>query len=63
MISEHERLAAFRRDLEQQEQVSTDPEWVRRQMDKHQYSRTFCIVLAFIGALAAYGILLAVASI
>lgn len=63
MLSEQERFAAFRRDLERQIPCSTDPAWVRAQIGQHQYSKTFIIAVAFIGFLAGWGIFAAVASI
>ena len=60
MVSEHERLEAFRRDVA----ASTDPQWVREQLGHpHQYSRTFCLCMAIIGALAFSAAFIAIGSI
>lgn len=78
MISEHERLEAFRRELprvhvrtdpqwfpeaKRSIAASTDPAWMREQYGVHQYSRTFTVCMLFLGTAAAYGILFACASI
>lgn len=63
MISEHERFAQFRRDLERQIPYSTDPQRLREMAGVHQYSKTFTVCMLFVGTLAAYGILFACASI
>ena len=63
MIDEHTRLAESRRALREQIKWSTDPEWVREQLDEHQFSKAFIIVAACVGALACYGVLAAIASI
>ena len=63
MIDEHSRLAESRRALREQIKWSTDPEWVREQLDEHQFSRTFIVVALLVGVLAFYGVFAAVASI
>jgi hypothetical protein len=63
MIDHLHRSEAYRQDMAQQERISTDPEWVRQQMGKHQYSRTFCICMAIIGALAFSAAFIAIGSI
>jgi hypothetical protein len=63
MIDEHTRLAESRRALREQIKWSTDPEWVREQLDEHQFSRTFIVVALLVGVLAFYGVFAAVASI
>jgi hypothetical protein len=63
MVDEHTRLAESRRALREQIKWSTDPEWVREQMGEHQFSKTFIVVAACVGALAFYGVFAAIASI
>lgn len=60
MVDHLQRSEMFRKMVRE----STDPQWVREQLGHpHQYSRTFCIIMACIGALALYGVFAAVASI
>jgi hypothetical protein len=60
MTSEQERFTAFQKMVRE----STDPQWVREQIGRpHQYSRTFTVLMLFLGTAAAYGALFACASI
>ena len=59
MIDRHTQLESMRRDIA----ASTDPAWVRQQYGQEQFSKTFIIVTALVGALAFYGVFAAIASI
>lgn len=59
MISRHCQHEQMRRDIA----TSTDPQWHRDRLGVPQYSRTFIIVVWFIGFMAAWGIFAATASI
>ena len=63
MIDRHTQTEAARRALREQLKWSTDPEWVRRQLDEPQFSKAFIIVTLAVGMLAFYGVIFACASI
>ena len=63
MIDRHTQTEAARRALREQLKYTTDPEWVRRQLDEPQFSKPFVIVALCVGMLAFYGVIFACASI
>jgi hypothetical protein len=60
MIDRHTQSEAARRALAEQLKYSTDPEWVRRQMGEHQFSKAFVIVAWAVGFLAFYSVIMIV---
>jgi hypothetical protein len=60
MIDRHHQTEAARRALREQLKYSTDPQWVREQLDEHQFSWPFIIVAWAIGFLAFYSVIMIV---
>jgi hypothetical protein len=56
-MDRYHQTEAARRAIREQLKWSTDPEYIRRQLDEHQFSKAFVIVAAIIGGLACTSII------
>ena len=57
MVDHLQRSEMFRKQLKEQERISTDPAWVRAQMDEHQFSPLFVAIAAIVGGLACTSVI------